>query len=57
MVLNGRNESISTMKKKISITIDESLLEWVDSQAETVEFSSRSHVFEVAIARLKETRA
>ena len=41
------------MKKKVSITIEEDLLKWVDEQTKSVEYSSRSHVIEVAISRLK----
>lgn len=42
------------MKKKISISLDVELLKWVDKKAESFEFSSRSHVIEVAVARMKE---
>lgn len=54
MVLKGNNGETRTMKKRISITLDEDLLKWVDEKAESVEFSSRSHVIEVAVARMKE---
>ena len=43
------------MKKKISITIEENLLKWVDEQTISVEFSSRSHVIEVAISKLRDS--
>ena len=43
------------MKKKISITIEEDLLKWVDEQTKSVEFSSRSHVIEVAISKLRDS--
>ena len=43
------------MKKKISITIEEDLFKWVDEQTISVEFSSRSHVIEVAISKLRDS--
>lgn len=51
MVLKGGTSPNTTMKKKISITIDEKLLEGVDKLAEGVEYSSRSHVIEVAVSK------
>ena len=42
------------MRKEVSITIEEDLLRWVDYQAKSVEYSSKSHVIEVAISQLRE---
>jgi len=52
MVLNGSENPNTPMKKKISISIDEKLLDGVDKLAEGVEYSSRSHVIEVAVSKL-----
>lgn len=43
------------VKKKISIsiTIDESLVTWLDSEAKTQRFRNRSHGIEVAVILLK----
>ena len=40
-------------KKKISLTIDSGLLDWIDKQIENFTFQSRSHTFEQAIYKLK----
>ena len=42
------------MRKEVSITIEEDLLRWVDYQAKSVEYRSKSHVIEVAISQLRE---
>jgi len=39
-------------KEKISITVDEKLIKWIDSQIKKKKFASRSHAFEYAIAEL-----
>lgn len=56
MDLKNIKTPINTMKKKISITIDETLLKWVDKKVNTVEYSSRSHLIEVAVTKLKEAK-
>ena len=41
-------------KIKISITVDNDLIKWIDSQIEKKKFANRSHGFEYAISELKE---
>jgi len=41
-------------KIKISITIDEDLIKWIDSQIKKKKFANRSHSLEYAITLLKE---
>jgi len=41
------------VKKKISITIDPELLKWIDDQTKKVEYTSRSHVFEIATSMFR----
>ena len=40
-------------KDKIAISIDPSLLKWIDGQVQARRFASRSHAFEYAINELK----
>ncbi|MGI0007695.1 MAG: ribbon-helix-helix domain-containing protein [Nitrosotalea sp.] len=42
-------------KIKLSITIDEDLIKWLDSQIKKKKFANRSHGFEYAISQLKES--
>jgi Arc/MetJ-type ribon-helix-helix transcriptional regulator len=42
------------MKEKFSVSIDENLLKWLDSQIKTKRFASRSHGIEFALTQLKE---
>jgi metal-responsive CopG/Arc/MetJ family transcriptional regulator len=39
---------------KISITVDEELLNWLDLQIKKKKFANRSHGFEFAVLELKE---
>jgi len=41
-------------KRKVSLTIDEGLLDWIDKEIEKFTFQSRSHAVEQAVFRLKE---
>ncbi|MFH0978140.1 MAG: hypothetical protein V1837_02440 [Candidatus Woesearchaeota archaeon] len=42
------------MKRPISATIDEGLLDWVDSQlADTKRYRNKSHLIEIALELLK----
>lgn len=41
-------------KEKVSVSIDENLLKWLDSQIKTKRFASRSHGIEYAVTRIKE---
>jgi Arc/MetJ-type ribon-helix-helix transcriptional regulator len=40
-------------KKTISISIDEDLLKWIESQVEAKRFAHKSHAFEYAIEKLR----
>jgi len=42
-----------TKKVKVSISIDQETLQWIDQQLETKKFRNRSHVIEYAIEQLK----
>ncbi len=42
------------MRRNISATIDNDLIEWAKKQVETGRFRSISHVLEYALKRLKE---
>lgn len=41
-------------KEKVSVSIDENLLKWLDSQIKTKRFASRSHGIEYAVTSIKE---
>ena len=41
------------VKEKVSITIDDRLLDWIDNQVQTKKFANRSHGLEFAIQQLK----
>ena len=44
------------MKKQTSLSIDIDLIEWVDKLVlKRAEYRSRSHIFELALVRFKET--
>ncbi|WP_268542005.1 ribbon-helix-helix domain-containing protein [Candidatus Nitrosotenuis cloacae] len=42
------------MKEKFSVSVDESLLKWLDGQIKTKRFASRSHGIEYALMKLKD---
>jgi metal-responsive CopG/Arc/MetJ family transcriptional regulator len=42
------------MKERITITLNEELLDWVDNKIKKRIFANRSHAFEFLIARLME---
>jgi len=42
-------------KIKLSITIDEDLIKWLDLQIKKKKFASRSHGFEYVLSRAKES--
>lgn len=42
------------MKKNISVTIEEKLLEWIDKQVEKARFRNRSHLVELALEKFRE---
>lgn len=41
-------------KTKLSITVDDDLIKWLDLQIKQKKFASRSHGFEFAVNQLKE---
>lgn len=41
-------------KEKMSVSIDENLIRWLDSQIKTKRFASRSHWIEFALTQIKE---
>jgi Arc/MetJ-type ribon-helix-helix transcriptional regulator len=44
-------------KKRVSVTLPEELVEWLDKQVESREFADRSHAIEVAILKMKEKKS
>ncbi|MCW4023741.1 MAG: ribbon-helix-helix domain-containing protein [Candidatus Bathyarchaeota archaeon] len=40
-------------KKKISLSIDSGLLEWIDQNVSNFTFQNRSHAIEQAVCRMK----
>ncbi len=44
----------SMPKKKVTITVEESLLNWIDTQVKNYRFRNTSHAFEYAVAKLVE---
>jgi len=47
-------ERIQMVRAKISVTIDEELVKWVDEQIRRRRFRNRSHALEWALARVIE---
>ena len=45
----------SVMKKNISITLEETLLAWIDKQLEKARFRNRSHLVEYALVQFRES--
>jgi Arc/MetJ-type ribon-helix-helix transcriptional regulator len=43
------------MKLKISITVDEKIVQWIDGQVKTQRFRNRSHAVELALTRFIES--
>ena len=43
-------------RKKVTVTIDEALVEWLDMEVEKRRFRNRSHGFEVALDELKKEK-
>ena len=41
-------------KMKLSVTVDEDLIKWLDSQIKKKRFANRSHGFEYAVTQLKD---
>ena len=49
---NSLNNSVK-MKEKFSISVDDDLLKWLDSEIKNKRFASRSHGIEFALNELK----
>lgn len=41
---------------KVTATVDNELIEWIDREVETKRFRNRSHAIEYALAKLKEMK-
>ena len=48
--------AMTMVKKRISVTINQKFLVWIDKRIEELVFANRSHAFEVAIKKLMEER-
>ena len=46
---------MESMKKSISVTVEEDLIKWIDEQVKTQRFRNRSHLVELALMKFKET--
>lgn len=46
---------MQSMKQSISVTIEKSLVEWIDRQVETQRFRNRSHLVELALLKFRES--
>ena len=44
----------SMPKLKVTVTIEKSLLDWIEQQVKSYRFRNRSHAFEYALAKLIE---
>ena len=49
-------EQKSTMKERITITVDKDLLKWIDNQVDDKVFANRSHAIEFLIKRKMEEK-
>jgi len=55
MLKFGEVYNTSNLRKRVSVSFDPELLQWVDCQVEkNVEFKDRSHAIEVILTRYKE---
>ncbi len=45
---------MQVMKKSISVTMEKSLVEWIDQQVDTQKFRNRSHLVELAVRKFRE---
>jgi len=43
-------------KERITISIDDTILKWIDSQINKKEFANRSHCFEKSVTKLMEKK-
>jgi Arc/MetJ-type ribon-helix-helix transcriptional regulator len=49
------NNMESMPKQKVTITVEKTLLDWIDKQVQSYRFRNTSHAFEYAVARLIES--
>lgn len=45
---------MSSMKRKISVTVDKKCVDWVDENVKTMRFRNRSHAIEFALVKFIE---
>jgi Arc/MetJ-type ribon-helix-helix transcriptional regulator len=43
------------MKQSISVTVEKSLVEWIDKQVDTQRFRNRSHLVELALIKFRDS--
>jgi Arc/MetJ-type ribon-helix-helix transcriptional regulator len=43
------------MKAKLSVTVEQKYVDWIDEQIETLRFRNRSHAIEYALAKFIES--
>jgi Arc/MetJ-type ribon-helix-helix transcriptional regulator len=46
---------MESMKAKMSVTVEQNLVAWIDRQVETQRFRNRSHAVEVALRKYLES--
>lgn len=56
MIKNGKRASKPDLpRKRVTVSIDESLLKWADEQLEEgFRYKDRSHIFEIALDELRQ---
>lgn len=45
----------SMPKKKVTITVEKTILDWIDKQVKNYRFRNTSHAFEYSVAKLLES--
>jgi Arc/MetJ-type ribon-helix-helix transcriptional regulator len=43
------------MKQSISVTVEKSLVEWIDKQVDTQRYRNRSHLVELALIKFRDS--
>jgi Arc/MetJ-type ribon-helix-helix transcriptional regulator len=46
---------MESMKAKMSVTVEQNLVQWIDKQVQTQRFRNRSHAVEVALRKYVES--
>jgi len=44
------------IRVRVTVTVDNELVQWIDAEVKTKRFRNRSHAIEYAIAKLKEKK-